>query len=215
MIKRIKVSLYLNRRNVLSKIELGRHVETSMTANANFADAGTLVSDMATSTNALETANGLAISGGPLQTLQKRKAIDAFDAAMEKVRLYVEGVANSKSDESIVLSAGLSLRKTSGRRPLLANLIVASSFLQHEILLRAGRTKGARIYRWEVFFVANSGLDSPGPQKESDWTLLAETSKANFHATGLQSGTRYWFRMVVISRNGRGAYSVVINQVCM
>jgi len=212
---KIRVKLSLGTRGILSKIELGRHVEPSMNGNANFATPGVLVTNMATATTVLEAANGLAIDGGKFLTLNKRKAEATYDAAMEALANYVEGIANGKSDPTIALSAGFELSKSGGNRALLAYAIVASSLLSQEIKLRTGRVKISRLYRWEVFFVPNSWIDSPGPQHESDWTLLAETGKANFLATGLQSGTRYWFRMQVISSTGRSSYSTVINLVCL
>lgn len=212
---RIKIRLGLAMLTIAARIELARHIVKSMTGNANFANPVPALASVTDAANALEVAQQLALNNGKLESILLKQRRVEFDTLLSLLAHYVEGIAMNNADASIVIGAGMELRRPSRLRALMVNIIIAKSIVRQEILLRTGRLKGARSYVWEIYFLPNSAADAPGPQKESDWMLLTINGKVNYKLTGLISGTRYWFRMYVVTNAGKGEYSQVISQICL
>jgi hypothetical protein len=53
------------------------------------------------------------------------------------------------------------------------------------------------------------------PGAESNWQTIAQFTRAKFVKSGLTSGTRYYFRVGMIDKNGQSPWSNVLNSIAL
>lgn len=53
------------------------------------------------------------------------------------------------------------------------------------------------------------------PNLESNWQTLSMITLAKYTAIGLKSGTKYYFRVSVVDRNGQGPWSNVLSVISL
>ena len=111
-----QVNLSLSSISVPEMIENGRHYTASIAASAGiFVTPSPTLASINAAITALETAYTNALNGGKQLTsiMHDKKII--VENVLVQLGHYVEGVANGS--ETIILLAGMSLKRKGGRRP--------------------------------------------------------------------------------------------------
>jgi len=197
-----KVRVGIKSMTALRKIAFARQIVAEMTNNPNFPAPSPDLKVMAAAANALEAAYAAAQSARQaakaLTASQKQKE-DALELAITQQANYVDSA--SSGDKSKIESSGFCARSAAtpvGTPGTPQELIVKNGDLVSTLALKWKPVRGARSYVIE--FAAGSG--SPAA-----WLQLAITSKAKHFASGLVSGTRYWFRVAAVGSAGPGPWS--------
>jgi hypothetical protein len=183
-------------------IVLAKTIVTNMTSNAYFTSPipplGTLSADNAK----LETeqATALTKTKGAVAARDAQKAIVTTDLRLLKA--YVQSVANGDeaNAETIIKSAGMSVRKVTPR-------------VKQDLTLKAGKVSG------ELAVVAKSaGRASYDWQVSTDgatWTSLPSTLQARTVITGQKPGSTIFVRHRVVTKTGVGDWSQAASTLVM
>jgi hypothetical protein len=123
-------------------------------------------------------------------------------ALLEEVAEYVTAI--SKGDKALILSSGFNVteEQTGPDKPSIETLEVELG-APGEAILRAKKQKGA------ISYVHQYATEAPGPN--TVWFSTGSTT-GNHTFTGLSSDKRYWFRVIVIARKGKQAFSPVVSR---
>lgn len=203
MVKRTKVVLELGRLSVPEKIEKARFIVLSMTGNANFPSPVPPLGDITAITNALEAAALAAEGGGEDETAIMHEKESYLDRALTNEGMYVEVIANDTpaEAESIILGAGMKSKKVPVHTA--REFQVANTKIPGQVKMR---TK---------FFPRSSFIWQYRVTTATAWLTAATTVKATFVLSGLSSAVRYSFRVAVVTKNGQGPWSNVLELVVM
>lgn len=193
------VVLGLAQLSVPQKIEFARFVVTSMTGNANFGTPSPTLASVTTNINALETAYVAARGGGHDETTAMHAKELLLELSLKALAGYVEPIANANpvNAEAIITSAGMRVKK--GPAPKENGFRIALNGNVGEVLLRTDFESRAA-FRWQK---------SLTPYVESSWMDMHLGTQASYVATGLTSGTVYYFRVAKIDRHGQNDWSMV------
>lgn len=191
----------LGKLSITEKIAKGRFIVTSMTGNANFTTPSPALTVITANVNALETASIISEGGGVDDTAAMHAKELTFDLSLKSLAAYVEGIANANplNAEAIILSAGMEVKVPTVHTAKEFN--VAATENPGEIKMS---TKA--VPRSTCIFQMCMDTSS-----ESNWQTIAQSTRAKFVKSGLTSGTRYYFRVGVIDKNGMSAWSNVLN----
>jgi len=197
-----KVRVGIKSMTALQKIAFARQIVVEMTNNPNFPAPSPELTVMSAAASALEAAFAAAQSARQaakaLTSAQKLKE-DALETAITQQANYVDSA--SAGDKSKIESSGFCARSAAapvGMPVTPQELVVKNGDLASTLALKWKPVRGARSYVIE--FAAGSG--SP-----TAWLQLAITSRAKHFASGLVSGTRYWFRVAAVGSAGPGPWS--------
>jgi hypothetical protein len=181
----------------------GYRVLEKMEGNPNFPDPPAALATMKKLLpelqSALGNAKGRDIEDVALKNSKKAELV----ALLAELAAYV--TLTSNGNRLKILSSGFFISGGNGNEP-------APVITQLEVMLGAPgeaslnvkRLRGARIYMHEY--------TSQPPTEETVWH--SEISKFPYHTySGLTSMTKYWFRVVAISREGQKVTSPVVTKV--
>jgi hypothetical protein len=176
--------------------------DTAMDGNANFPTPSPAAAQFEGAITEFDTA--LAEQRAAEQTAQQRTSAKSDKRAVLEALLkaradYVENT--SGGDETKILSAGFDVRGPAapvGIPAQPANLVATMSDLPGCIDLMWDRVRGASTYVVQI---------CPDPLSEANWRQIGLPTKSSFTATGLTSGSRYWFRVAAIGAAGQGPWS--------
>ncbi len=154
------------------------------------------MANLTTATDVLSSANVEASSGNHEAVAKAKEAEVVFDAAVNAIVLYVQGVAdkNAADAESIIKSSGLQVRKTPSPAPAPeAVKDIAAIFTNQpgNILLKWKMPK----YATQTYVYMTST-----PDKADSWVLVNSLQGRKLLVENLNSGTRYYFRVEVANR---------------
>lgn len=200
--KKFVVKLGLSKKSIPQKIEFGNGVAAAMPLNPLFAPVtNPTILELKNATLALQTAaqNVDAAGGGTLLTSIMHQKEEEFDVAMTGMGRNVDNIA--KGDKPIILSAGMEADKE--REP--AQVPAAPTALEAV----AGLLPGTVDLKWKrpdfgLFF--NIFMNSE-PVTADSWKLVGQTTKTKFTVTGLDSLTKYWFKVDAFGTVGTGPAS--------
>jgi hypothetical protein len=198
-----KVRLNLGNRSIPHKIGNARQIVIALTGNASFATPSPSLASITAATNALSTAYAdaqAARQAAKEATVAQNQKEDALDQLLIQLAAYVESVAGD--DEQIVLSAGMDMRAA-------ATPATDPPGQPQALTPTAGDRDGEIDLSWDTItgaksYVIDKSLD---PVTATSWSHAGVSTKTNFTAQGLTSGTRYWFRVAVVNNNGQSGWS--------
>lgn len=197
-----RIKLNLGKLKLDEKLQLAQNVIDGLDSNGNFpipnpsiAQLTTLRNNLIAKTNAIESAEAL------LRTeYAERSVLEAqLDAYLEQEASYVESA--SGGDKAKILSSGFEVRGP--RTPVGA--LPAPQNLQSTF----GANEGTVACRWDAVRGARSYVLECTQDENGPWTQVAVTTAANYIASGLQSGKKYFFRVQGVGAAGPGAWSDV------
>ncbi|HEX8653462.1 MAG TPA: fibronectin type III domain-containing protein [Pyrinomonadaceae bacterium] len=139
------------------------------------------------------------------KTAVQSQAEDELDDVLTRLAGYVSSV--SGDDEAPVTSAGMSLQqpKAPAGPPAVPQSFAATT----------GDNDGEIDLGWSAVDGAQSYIIEQSPQgpPNASWTHLQTTVKSAHTATGLTSGTRYYFRVAAINSNGQSGWSDISTRI--
>jgi len=195
----------LNIRNlpIPEKIARSQQIVTALTGNSNFMTPQPPLAQITAAINDLETAYNAAQAArqeAKARTAAQNTKEEAHDRIMTQLAAYVESVAGD--DQEIIMSAGLDVRAASAP---------ASSTPSTPLGLTAtvGDREGEIDLSWDTVRSARSYVieRSADPPTETSWTHAGVSTRSQATIDGLTSGTRYWFRVSVLTTTGQSGWS--------
>jgi len=197
-----KVKLNFRRLSVPEKIAKARHVVTSLSGNASFPNPSPTLAAITTCINDLEAAS--ALTQTKKQDYQNAVADqtgkeDALDQLMSKIASFVDSVAGN--NEMLITSAGMDTRA-----PASASTVPEVPSGQEATI---GDRDGELDLSWDPVPGARSYViqRSPDPPAATTWTHAGTSTRSSTTITGLNPGTRYWFRVAAIGASGQSGWS--------
>ncbi|MBI4945030.1 MAG: fibronectin type III domain-containing protein [Bacteroidetes bacterium] len=203
--KKSVVVLRLASLSIPKKIEKTRFIVTSMTGNVNFTTPNPTLATITANAGNLETAHIAAQGGGADETANMHAKELVLDLSLKLLSAYVEGIANSNpmNAEAIILSAGMEVKSGGGRR--------AKEFAAEQTG-NPGEVKLSTLSSNRATFVFQM---TTSPSTESSWATIGQSTRAKLVKSGLVSGTRYYFRVAMIDKNGQNPWSDVKNIIAL
>lgn len=196
-----KIKLDHTRLDTPAYISRMREIKTALTGAATFAALVPKLTPFGVLVDTLETKNTLYSEAvqAARQVLTER---DAARAAVEDAaRALASASEGETSDEALLQSGGWHLRGVSapvGPMPAPQNLSASGGDMEGEVDLSWEPVDGRDTY------LAEYATSATGP-----WTQFYVGKKSSTTATGLTSGTAYWFRIRAVGAAGPGPWSDV------
>jgi hypothetical protein len=185
----------------LGKVRL---VVTAMTGNSNFTTPDPALASVTTLANEFEQAINDAEAGGSYQRLVRDSKKQELIDTMHNLSNYVLYV--SKGDRLIAESSGFTISKDPTPRPPIdkaTGLVLTDGANAGEIKLLFTKVQGAKSYMYQI---------SIDPVDETKWVTTYGTIRKAFFK-GLESGKKYYVRVVALGTKGQVVYSDAVWRV--
>ena len=194
--KKVKVLLDFIRFSIPIKIVKGRNIVVGLTGNTKFPTPDVALTVITEATDTLENSYIAAQSGRPEDTAKMHQDEKAWDILMRKEAQYVDRIADG--DEAAILSSGFNITKqpTPALRPEFG---VHAGRIPGSVLLRRKAFPGAKAYLWQYCIGAF-------PLSDSEWLYGGASGNATFLFSGLNSATKYGFRVAPVLAQGTSAF---------
>ncbi|MBI3418000.1 MAG: fibronectin type III domain-containing protein [Verrucomicrobia bacterium] len=182
------------------KLQRTQIIITAMTDNANFPAPNPPLGDLATlRTNIIAKTNAIDSMKVTLDTeiAERDLLIQQLDDGLVQEAAYVQTVSGGKTE--IILSAGMEVANTPAPIGPLAppqNIQAFTSDNEGQVETKWDKVIGGSSY------VVECATNPNGP-----WTQVVVATRANYTATGLVSGTKYWFHVRAVGAAGPGPWS--------
>jgi hypothetical protein len=197
-----QIKLKFSRLSIPEKIARARQIVTAMTGNAHFTTPQPPLSVITAAADELEAA--AADTQAARQTAKTKTTIqnskeDVLDRVVSQEGGYV--TATSGGDEAIIQSAGMDVRAAPGT--------IGIPSPPQALGATAGDHDGQMDLSWDPVVEAASHVleTSPDPPTATSWSHVGVSTKSSFTVTGLQSGSRIWFRVAAINPAGQSGWS--------
>jgi hypothetical protein len=197
------VSLRLDELNASELATSAIGYVSHMTNNPNFESPNPTLSLITDLADALNKAIGLAMDGGKESKLKRDAAEQQLINELIVLAHYVDDTA--RGDESIIVSAGMSVRKPSTKYPVpLApvNLRIARKTIVGQATLICDRVVGARMYVIQTN--ATPALDAAA------WVQVSINTTTRYEITNMNLTTKIAYRISALGTAGQSAWSEII-----
>jgi hypothetical protein len=197
-----KISLKLRDKSTQEKVLLARLIVSQISQNGSFVSPNPALADVTAAALELESASAAYQMARKSLALSKSlvaKSEAALNVLLTQLGSYVE--CESKGDASVILDAGLNVKKDKSPLSLphkIAAVKIVPSDVSGQITLSWKRIDGARSY------VVQRAVDS-GTQPE--WQHAQVSIKSKAVVMGLVPGTSYQFRVAAVNSAGNGGWS--------
>ena len=198
-----RIRLNLRSLSIPEKIARSQQIVAALTGNPNFNAPHPPLAQVTTAIGELEAASNAAQAArqeAKVRTAAQNAKEEALDQTLTQLVAYVESVAGN--DQEVIMSAGLDVRgpsaPTASTPSAPPSLTATAGDHDGEIDLSWDTVRGARSYIVER---------SPDPPNETSWAHAAVSLRSSTTIQGLNSGTRYWFRVAAVTTNGQTAWS--------
>jgi hypothetical protein len=183
---------------------LCRHYLDSMTGNPFFPNPSPSLAEIAAQLSKAEAAY--------MESMSKaRGKANAADTEIRILRMglialagYVESIANRRPDDAdfIIISAGMGVKKTAAKPPRIFSVRLGPYLGSAKLDQKA--EKGC-------YCVYEMSTD---PQlNEKNWVRIYQGSRVRFLMRGLESGKQYFFRGMILPKNGIGIWGPVLSVI--
>ena len=168
-----------------------QNIHTSTSGSTVFSSTSAVLSNLLTANTNLNSALLAQKPGDKVTTSNLRAASKEVKRLLRLLAANVEFISNN--NEATALSSGFSIKKPIVRdaKTFNAKQGKISGTVDLEI-----NSYGTAAYVWEM------STDPIGT-----WTQLEITVKSKTSVTGLTTGTKYWFRVAVITSSGKNDYT--------
>ncbi|MBO9684782.1 MAG: fibronectin type III domain-containing protein [Flavisolibacter sp.] len=181
-----------------------RYIVSKMTGNANFPTTDPTLAFVISLADGFEQAINEADAGGSYDKLVRDSKKEELIETMHNLSDYV--LFTAKGNRLVAESSGFTIAKLPSPQPPIgkpAGLSLSDGVNAGEILLMFKRVANARSYMYQI------SLD---PEDETKWVSQHGTIRKSLF-TGLQSGKRYYVRVVAFGTNGQVVYSDVVSRI--
>ncbi|HEY0320504.1 MAG TPA: fibronectin type III domain-containing protein [Pyrinomonadaceae bacterium] len=197
-----KVKLNIKGLSIPEKIARARQIIAAMTGNPNFLSPQPPLVQVASIIDELETAYDAA-QAARQEAKARTTALNNKEGTTERTLSQLAGHVESVSgdNDSKIQSAGMDVRSAptpSGTLPAPEGLNATQGDHDGEIDLAWDKVERARSYVIE---------QSADPPTATSWSHAAVSTKSQATIEGLQSGTKYWFRVAAVSPQGQSGWS--------
>jgi len=195
--KKSKVLLDFIKLSVGEKIAFFRNIIIQMTSNVLFPKPDVTLEVLTPMVDKLDSDYAASRSGSHAMVKVMRQTEQNVDNAFRKLAIYVDRTADG--DPAIILKSGFNVSKQ--REPSIRDsFIVQAGANPAEVILNRKAQPGAKSYIWQYRSGALPGIDQ-------SWVFAGFSTQARFVVKGLESGSKYWFRVAAITINGTGPWS--------
>lgn len=201
--KKDKVVLDFRRIPVPNKITFGRFVISRMSSSDLFEKPDVTYEEALSTVNKLEEYYLTSRDGSHTQIALMHKMKEEYDEVFRKLAKYVDRKANG--DAAIILSSGFNLVKQPKPREK-TELRTEESNVSGIIKLRRPAVNKATAYVWQYYV----GTEFPA---EEQWLFGGCSTQASFEMKGLTPGTKVWFRVAAVTREGMQAFTKPVMRV--
>lgn len=198
-----KIKLNFRTLSIPEKVARAQQVVAALTNNSDFPAPHPTLAEVTAAADALEAAANDAYAArleAKRRTAAQGEKEDALTQLMTQLAAHVESVAGD--DEARIRSAGLETRAAGapdGSAPAAPEALTATTGNEEgEVELSWDAVRGARSYVVER---------TKDPQAASAWTQAGVSPRSSLVLEGLDSGTRYYFRVAAVTLNGQSPWS--------
>jgi hypothetical protein len=181
-----------------------RFVVQQMTGNSNFSTPDPTLASVTTLANQFEQAINDAEAGGSYDKSVRDSRKEELIDTMHNLSNYV--LFTAKGDRLIAESSGFTIAKDPSPQPPIEKpegLNLTDGANAGELLLLFLKVLGARSYMYQI------SLD---PTDQTKWVTQHGTVRKNLF-TGLESGKKYYVRVVAIGTGNQIVYSDTVSRV--
>jgi len=198
-----KTRLNLGSLTIAEKIAKAQQIVAALTGNASFPTPSPALANITSAANELKSASDDVLvvrQSGKEKTAVQNQKEDALNQLLTQCAAYVESVAGN--NEQLILSAGLDMRAAAVSNTDPPNQPQA-------LTATAGDHDGEIDLSWDTVGGAKSCVveKSGDPVTPTTWSHAGVSTRSNYTADGLTSGTRYWFRVAAVNSNGQSGWS--------
>ena len=201
--KKNTVVLDFIRFTIPNKIVFGRTAISKMMAIQLFMNPDVMYPALTESVNKLETLYMSSRSGDHQQVALMHQAEVEFDELFRKLGNYVDRMADG--DEAVILSAGFHLAKQPSPSEK-SEFSVEAGDVPGTMVLKRKALAGASAYVWQYYV----GTAAPA---EGDWLFASSTTQTSYVMKGLTPGTKVWFRVAGVTKDGLQPFTDAIMKV--
>ncbi len=187
-VKAVKVALKMSKMTFLQLADFAKHVVGSMTGNANFTAPLPTMATMNANIASLEAAIAASKPSTPTKTADKHAKKKVLYDAMNQLGAYVAGVANLDPPNAITIITSAGMVEKAAPKPKASGFRLLLSKTPGEVTLYTASVKNAA-YKWQY---------TTTPAVDASW-ITVEGKLSKYLITGLTSGSRYYFRVAVIT----------------
>lgn len=198
-----KVKLNISRLSIIPKIAKCRQIVTAMTGNPNFPNPNPPLATVTAALNDLDAATNAAQASRQetkAKTADQNNKDDIASGLMSQLAAHVESVAGG--DEGVIRSAGMDTKAAPTQASDIpeppANLSATAGDRDGEIDLSWEAVSGSKSY------VIEQSVD---PITATSWAHARVSTRSSQTIDGLNSGTRYWFRVAAVNGIGNSGWS--------
>ncbi|MBI5775239.1 MAG: fibronectin type III domain-containing protein [Verrucomicrobia bacterium] len=203
-----KIKLNIRTLNAAARYAYGQQIIAALTGNANFPTPGAVLTGFTTANTGLNTRLTSALTARQASQQATTELTEAnldWEAKIGLLANYVELTA--EGDTPKIQSAGFDVRgpvAPVGPLPAPANLAATMGDMAGEIDLQWDALNGANSY------IVQQNTD---PNNAAGWTQTCVSTNSSCSATGLTSGTVYYFRICAVGAAGQGPWSDVAQKM--
>ena len=187
----IKVLAYPKNISDADLIIYSQGIKTSVSANTIFSSLNPYLTSLQTANVNLNTALLAQKPGNKTSTSVLHNASNEVKRNLRVVASNVEFICNN--NEAMILSSGFSIKKAAVRDAKSFNAKQGKTTGTVDLEINS---YGNAAYQWEI---------SPDPI--GVWSPLEVTVKSKTTVSDLLAGTKYWFRVAVITSSGKTDYT--------
>ena len=192
-----KVKMYFRKLSIPEKIQKARNLVARMDGNVSFSNPVPSLTEVSKAADALENAYEEALNGGKLQIAQQRQCESVLDTLIVSLAGYVQSA--SFGDETVIISSGFDVHKD--RSP------VRNIGTPQNISGKAGAKDGEVAVSWDRVPGAKAYNIQMSPDGNNSWTFCGTATRSQFLCTGLDSGSKCFFRVAAIGPLGQSGWS--------
>jgi hypothetical protein len=197
------VALLLSKKSVPQIIADSKHIVSCMTGNTHFPNPSPSLVTLTINIASVESAYLTSLSNARGTKGLMYTELKTLEISLKLLAAYVEANANVDpvNAEHIILSSGMQVKKASVRQPKIFS--VKPGKIEGDVILNSKAVKrGAYVYQMTT-----------DPKATTGWNDVYTGLHVKCMVPGLNIGTQYFFRVAVIDKNGKGAWSHVLKYI--
>jgi hypothetical protein len=198
-----EVALGLSKLTVPQMITNTKLYVQNMTGNTNFPTPSPALSTVSTQLAKLEASYTVSLTRVKGSVAAMHEDRIALVVLLKALASYVEQIGNSvpETAASVISSSGMPLKKA---KPHVNKTFSVTLSKDPDTVILNTKAERASSYLYQVTTDATNA---------NGWTNVIISNTAKYTKNGFSSGTRYYFRVAVITKNVQGPWSPVLSVI--